>query len=68
MLLQKKDDEKRVVSYYIRNTTSAEKNYHPYDLETLVIVEALKTLYVYLIEIKFTVVIDCFAIRWTAVK
>ena len=68
MLLQKRDGEKRVVSYYSRKTTLVEKNYHSYDLETLAIVEALKAFPDYLIGIKFTVVTDCFAIRSTAVK
>ena len=68
MLLQKKDGEKRVVSYYSRKTTPFEKNYHSYDLETLAIVAALKAFRVYLIGIKFTVVNDCCAIRSTAVK
>lgn len=42
MLIQVESNEKRVVSYYSRKTTPEEEKYHSYDLETLVVVAALK--------------------------
>ena len=68
ILMQKVDKEKRVVAYYSRKTTEIERKYHSYDLETLAVVEALKTFRVYLFGIKFNVFKDCSTVRATAVK
>ncbi|XP_033228956.1 uncharacterized protein LOC117180569 [Belonocnema kinseyi] len=68
ILIQKEGNEKRVIAYYSRKTTSEEQKYHSYDLETLAVFVALTNFRVYLLGIKFTVVTDCSAVRATANK
>ena len=56
------------VAYFSRRTTDCESRYHSYDLETLVIVEAVEHFRVYLYGRHFTVYTDCNSVRATALK
>lgn len=67
ILMQYFDGHLHPVSYYSRQTTTAEKNYHSYELETLAVVETLKKYRIYLIDKEFVLVTDCNALKtaWT---
>lgn len=66
MLLQKAEDgEFHPVYYTSSQTSSAEKNYSAYHLETLAVVRAVERLRVYLLGIKFKIVTDCEAFMQT---
>jgi hypothetical protein len=41
VLLQKKEDGKHPIAYYLKTLSAAERNYDVYDLELLAIVNAL---------------------------
>lgn len=69
MLLQiDHDKNKHVVAYYSRQTSSFERKYHSYELETLAVLESLRHFRVYVVGIRFKLVTDCSAIRSAAVK
>ena len=59
------DKEMHPVYYMSRKTTTAEKNYHSYELETLAIVKALEKFRIYLQGIKFKIITDCSALQQT---
>lgn len=63
ILFQMHQGVPRVVAYYSKQTTSDQRQYHSYELETAAVVLALRHFRVYLIGIKFTVVTDCSALR-----
>lgn len=67
-LLQKENGVAQPVAYYSRRTTDYESRYHSYDLETLVIVEAVEHFRVFLYGVHFTVYTDCNSVRATALK
>jgi hypothetical protein len=48
--------------------TNGEQKCHSYELETLAVVESLKKFRSYLLEIQFTVVTDCNALKATSLK
>lgn len=60
ILFQKLDGNLKVVGYYSRRTNPCEELYHSYELETL------KHFRVHLSGVKFTLVMDCNAIKFTA--
>lgn len=68
ILIQKINNEKRVIAYFSKRTSPAESNYCSYDLETLAIYNALKHFRVYLLGIKFKLFTDCNAIKSTMNK
>lgn len=68
ILIQRVDNNKRVVAYYSRRTTKTESLYHSYELETLAVYNALKFFRVYLLGIKFTLFTDCNSIKSTMNK
>lgn len=68
ILLQKLDNQIRVVAYYSKRTTPTESRYCSYDLETLAIYNALRHFRVYLLGINFTIVTDCNSIKSTMSK
>lgn len=68
ILLQKDQNEKRVVAYFSKRTSPAEAKYCSYDLETLAIYNALRKFRVYLLGIQFKIITDCNAIKSTANK
>lgn len=68
ILVQIADNTKKVVAYYSKRTTTAESNYHSYELETLAVFNALKEFRVYLLGIKFTIITDCNSIKSTMSK
>lgn len=47
------------IAYFSKATSSAERNYHSFELETLAIVKAVERFHVYLQGIVFRVVTDC---------
>lgn len=51
------------MAYFNRQKAAAEKNYHSYELETLVIVETLKKYTVYLVHKNITEITNCNAIK-----
>lgn len=51
-----------------RKTTPAEQKYHSYELEVLVIVEALKKWRVFVLVSKFKIITDCNAFTTTLQK
>ncbi|CAK9820133.1 Transposon Ty3-G Gag-Pol polyprotein [Anthophora plagiata] len=63
-ILLQRDDEGglRVVYYYSRQCTEAEKLYHSFELEVLAIVESLERFRVYLLGKHFRIVTDCSAV------
>ena len=68
ILMQKINDQNRVVAYFSKRTSPAESRYCSYDLETLAIYNALKHFRVYLLGIHFTIITDCNAIKPTMNK
>lgn len=70
VLLQKDSEDQHYhpVQYMSRKTTSAEENYHSYELEVLAIIEALKKWRIYLLGIKFKIITDCNAFAMTMKK
>lgn len=67
ILLQKQpvDGAWKPVAYASRQTTSAEQKYHSFELETLAVVMSLKKFKIYVSGLKFVLVTDCSALRWT---
>lgn len=63
ILMQRVDNQRRVVAYFSKRTSPAESKYCSYDLETLAIFNALKHFRVYLLGIPFIIVTDCNAIK-----
>jgi len=60
ILLQKQENGTlALIAYFSKSTNEAEKRYHSYELETLAIVKAVESFYVYLQGINFRVVTDC---------
>lgn len=68
ILLQKVNNQNRVVAYFSKRTTPTESKYCSYDLETLAIYNALRHFRVYLLGINFTIVTDCNSIKSTMSK
>lgn len=69
VLMQKQDDGKfHPIAYYSKAATADESRYHSFDLETLVILYALRRFEVYLKGIEFTVVTDCHSLSMTLEK
>jgi hypothetical protein len=68
ILIQVKDGKEFVVSYFSRHTTSAEQNYHSFELETLAIVVSVKRSRQFLWGRPFTIYTDCAAARSTFLK
>lgn len=70
-ILMQRPDEKsplRAVAYFSRQTTSGERHFHSYELETLAVVASLNRFRNYLLGIEFKVVTDCNAVRQTWTK
>lgn len=70
VLLQKQiqDDNLHPVHYMCRKTSPAKRNLHSYELEALVIVEAVRKFRSYLMGIQFKIVTDCLAFNQTLKK
>lgn len=68
ILLQTHDKEQKVVAYFSKQTTSDQRHYHSYELETMAVVYALQHFRVYLLGLHFTIVTDCNALRTTFTK
>lgn len=51
-----------------RKTTDAEKKFHSYKLEALAIIQAVKKFRVYLLGVRFKIIIDCAAFQKTFSK
>lgn len=70
ILLQWQADPRMLkpVAYFSRQTTSDERYFHSYELETLAVVCSLKKFRPYLLGIKFTVYTDCNALKTTLTK
>ncbi|CAK1549316.1 unnamed protein product [Leptosia nina] len=68
ILLQKKDNQCRVIAYFSKRTSPAESRYPSYELETLAIFNALKQFRIYLLGITFTIITDCNSIKATMNK
>ena len=69
VLMQRQDDGKfHPVSYFTKSTTSAESNYHSFELETLAIVKALDRYRIYLEHMPFKIVTDCNSLTLTLNK
>lgn len=69
MLLQFDSEGKQhVFSYFSKQTTCDQRQYHSYELETMAVVYALKYFRVYLLGIHFKVITDCNALRTTLSK
>lgn len=68
VLLQRVDGKMSVVAYYSKQTTTDQRCYHSYELETMAVVLALRYFRVYLLGLKFKVVTDCNALRTTFAK
>lgn len=68
ILLQKEDNQCRVIAYFSKRTSPAESKYPSYELETLAIFNALKQFRVYLLGLKFTIITDCNSIKSTMNK
>lgn len=62
------DGNLKPVAYFSRVTSSAEKFYHSYELETLAATESLKRFRIYLVGQAFKIVTDCAAVRYTFSK
>lgn len=56
------------MSYFSRLTHGAESRYHSYELETLAVVKGLQHFRRYLVDVRFTVVTDCNALKLTQRK
>lgn len=70
-ILMQRPDEKsplRAVAYFSRQTTSDERHFHSFELETLAVVASLNRFRNYLLGIEFKVVTDCTAVRHTWTK
>jgi len=65
-LLQMVDSKMKAVAYFSRQTTTDQRCYHSYELETMAVV--LRYFRVYLLGIRFKVVTDCNALRATYAK
>lgn len=57
-----------VVSYFSKQTTNDQRQYHAYELETMAVVLALRHFRVYLLGLNFKVVTDCNALKTTLSK
>lgn len=68
ILIQKVNNQNRVVAYYSKRTTPTESRYCSYDLETLAIYNALRHFRMYLRGISFIIVTDCNSIKSTMTK
>lgn len=68
ILIQKINNNKKVIAYFSKRTSPAESKYCSYDLETLAIYNALKHFRVYLLGIKFIIFTDCNSIKATMNK
>ncbi|GFW17947.1 retrovirus-related Pol polyprotein from transposon 17.6 [Trichonephila clavipes] len=69
ILLQEVEDGKLHPVYYMsKKTNTAEEKYDSYELEVLVIINALKKFYVYLLGEHFKIVTDCSAFQMTMQK
>lgn len=68
ILIQRVDQDKKVVAYFSKRTSPAESKYCSYDLETLAIYNALKHFRVYLLGIKFQIFTDCNSVKSTMNK
>jgi len=56
------------IGYMSKKTSEAQQKFHSYELEVLVIVEALKKFRVYLLGLHFKIVTDCAAFNKTLEK
>jgi hypothetical protein len=65
LLQEQPDGGLKPVAYASRQTTPAEQKNHSFELETLAVVMSLAKFKVYVTGIKFTIVTDCNALRWT---
>ncbi|CAK9796589.1 Transposon Ty3-I Gag-Pol polyprotein [Anthophora quadrimaculata] len=68
LLQQQEDGSMAVVAYFSKQTTTDQRCYHSYELETMAVVFALRHFRVYLIGTQFKVVTDCNALRTTFSK
>lgn len=68
VLIQKCNNQTKVVAYYSKKTVPAESKYSSYDLETLAVFNALKQFRVYLLGIQFKIITDCNALKSTMNK
>ncbi|CAK1549738.1 unnamed protein product [Leptosia nina] len=68
VLIQKLNNQTKVVAYYSKKTSTTESKYSSYDLETLAIFNSLKQFRVYLLGIKFKIITDCNSIKSTMNK
>ncbi|CAH2265776.1 jg7961 [Pararge aegeria aegeria] len=68
VLIQLRDGVRHVIGYFSMRTTSAESNYHSYELETLAIVRAIKHFRHFLYGRKFTIMTDCNAVKASRYK
>lgn len=69
ILLQKqKDGQFKPISYFSHRTSAVEAKYHSFELECLAVIYAIKRFHVYLVSIKFKIVIDCDSFRLTLAK
>lgn len=70
ILMQRQQDDGKFhpVMYYSKKTTSAEAKLHSFELETLAIVYSLKRFRTYLFGLKFVIVSDCNALKFTIDK
>lgn len=69
ILMQKKADRKfHPIFYFSKRTTPIESKYHSFELETLVIIYALRRFRIYLYGIKFKIITDCNSLKLTLNK
>ncbi|CAG9086928.1 unnamed protein product [Plutella xylostella] len=70
ILMQWQDNPRvlKPVAYFSRQTTTEERHFHSYELETLAVVCSLRKFRPYLLGAKFVVYTDCNAIRHTLTK
>jgi hypothetical protein len=70
ILFQKQDFDLKMhpVMFFSRKTTSAESKLHSFELETLALVYSLKRFRNYLFGMRFVLVTDCQAVRFTLEK
>lgn len=61
-------NQQHVVSYFSKQTTNDQRNYHAYELETMAVIFALRYFRVYLLGMHFKLVTDCNALRTTLTK
>lgn len=68
IFLQENNGRMAVIAYYSKQTTTDQRCYHSYELETMAVVLALRYFRVYLLGSKFKVVTDCAALQTTFSK